>query len=434
MVLDSWIPRTSRGTSVWGFGRNDERDHYFYCLTNMPDFKQKNILLGICGGIAAYKSAHLVRELCRLGANVQVVMTEAAHEFITPMTLQALSGQAVRSKLFDAQAERAMGHIELARWADLLLIAPASAHCIAALAQGLADDLLSTLYLVTERPVILCPAMNRSMWAHPATQSNCQLLLERGVRIIGPDEGSQACGEVGLGRMTEVLQIIDALRLYELPPCLKGQNVLITAGPTREAIDPVRYLSNHSSGKMGYALAHAALMAGADVTLISGPTALEPPAGVKTYFVESAESMLEAVLNHLQNDMIFIGAAAVADYSVQLEAGQKIKKHDRADLSLDLKLNPDIIATVAATKKAAYVVGFAAETQDVLAHARAKREAKSMDMIIANQVGNGLGFGRDEHQVTVITADGESDIAMMHKTRLAGQLIVMIAKARVEKR
>ncbi len=393
----------------------------------MQDFANKKIVLGVCGGIAAYKSAYLVRELTSLGAIVRVVMTQSAQQFITPMTMQALSGHEVRCELFDSQAERAMGHIELARWADYLLIAPASANCLAKLAHGLADDLLSTLYLVAETPVLVCPAMNRSMWAHPATQANCKLLASRGVIIVGPEEGSQACGELGYGRMSEVDNIITALRLYDVSRLLQGRKVMITAGPTREAIDPVRYISNHSSGKMGYALAAAATMAGAEVTLVSGPSALTPSPDTHFHSVESAQEMLDVVMDKLQPGMIFIGTAAVADYHVQSPAAQKIKKKDSSPLTLNLETNPDILATVAKSGKAAFVVGFAAETNDVIQHAKEKLNAKKVDMMIANQVGKGLGFESDTHQVTVLTKQSEMPLAMTHKTRLAGQIIAILA-------
>ena len=393
----------------------------------MQDFVNKKIVLGICGGIAAYKSAYLVRELTRLGAIVRVVMTQSAQQFITPMTMQALSGHEVRCELFDSQAERAMGHIELARWADYLLIAPASANCLAKLAHGLADDLLSTLYLVAETPVIVCPAMNRSMWAHPATQANQALLADRGVVIVGPEEGSQACGELGFGRMSDVNNIINALRLFDVSQRLKGRCVLITAGPTREAIDPVRYISNHSSGKMGYALASAACMAGAKVTLVSGPTTLNPPAGVDVLHVDSAEEMLAVVMEHLQPGTIFIGTAAVADYRLLKPADQKLKKQNHSTLTLELTPNPDVLAAVAKSGKASFVVGFAAETHDVLKHAKEKLLAKKVDMMMANHVGVGLGFDTDDHQVTVLTKNGQIELAMTHKTRLAGQMIAIIA-------
>lgn len=283
-------------------------------------------MLGVCGGVAAYKSAYLIRELTRAGAEVKVVMTQSAQEFVSPLLMQALSGNDVRTDLFDAQAERAMGHIELARWADYLVIAPASANCLAKLAQGIADDLLSTLYLVAEVPVIICPAMNRSMWAHPATQANAKLLQERGVILVGPEEGAQACGEQGLGRVSEVEQIMSALRLYNVHRLLAGKKVLVTAGPTREPMDPVRYISNYSSGKMGYAIAEAAAMAGAQVTLISGPSALQASAKIKRILVESAQEMLDAVMQEMPTDGIFIGTAAVADYRVESPASEKIEK------------------------------------------------------------------------------------------------------------
>lgn len=393
----------------------------------MHAFSNKKIVLGVCGGIAAYKSAHLVRELTRLGALVRVVMTTSAQSFITPMTFQALSGMAVRSDLFDSEAERAMGHIELARWADCVVIAPASANTLAKLAQGLADDLLSTIGLVTEAPVLVCPAMNRSMWAHPATVANCELLKQRGVIFIGPEEGSQACGEEGFGRMSEVDTIITALRLYEVHQALQGREVLITAGPTREAIDPVRYISNHSSGKMGYAIAAAACMAGAKVTLVSGPTALVPPAGVDFYRVDSAEAMLDRVMQRLQPGMIFVSTAAIADYRVALPAPQKIKKEANATLTVNLIPNPDILTAVVQSEKASFVVGFAAETTDLLVHAENKRQRKQVDMMVANQVGDGKGFDSDHNQVTVLTNAGQIDLPMAHKTELARQLVAILA-------
>lgn len=393
----------------------------------MQDFINKKIVLGVCGGVAAYKSAYLVRELTRLGASVRVVLTESAQQFITSMTMQALSGNEVRSERFDKEFERGMGHIELARWADYLLIAPATANCLAKLAHGLADDLLSTLYLVTESPVLVCPAMNRSMWAHPATVANCKELAARGVLFVGPEEGSQACGEFGLGRLSEVDAILNALRLVDVSPCLQGQKLLITAGPTREAIDPVRYISNHSSGKMGYALAEAALMAGAEVTLISGPTTLSPPFGVDFYQVDSAMEMLDAVMSHLHQGMVFVGAAAVADYGLPTPALQKIKKQGHETLSLTLTANADILTHVVNSKRASYVVGFAAETNHVLANAQQKLRSKRVDMVIANQVGDGLGFNCEENQVMMVTKDEVIELPLMHKTRLAGQMVAILS-------
>lgn len=393
----------------------------------MQDFIHKKIVLGICGSISAYKSALLVRELTRLGAVVRVVMTASATAFITPMTLQALSGHDVRTDLFDSQAESAMGHIELARWADILLIAPASANCLANMANGLANDLLSTLYLVAECPVLICPAMNRCMWMHPATQDNYERLVRRGVVVVGPAEGLQACGESGYGRMSEVEDIIAAMRLFSVSQRLRGHHVLITAGPTHEPIDPVRYISNRSSGKMGYALAQAALMAGAQVTLVTGPTSLPVPIGATVCRVETAQAMFDAVMTHLQSGMIFIGAAAVGDYGVDNPAAHKLKKKDFLKRTLTLSLNPDILSAVSASAKAAFVVGFAAETSNVLSYAADKLRDKSLDMLVANQVGVGLGFDVDDNQVTVLTCDESIDLEKTNKIRLAGLLIALIA-------
>ncbi|KTD44279.1 bifunctional phosphopantothenoylcysteine decarboxylase/phosphopantothenate--cysteine ligase CoaBC [Legionella parisiensis] len=393
----------------------------------MQDFIGKKVLLGVCGGVAAYKSAYLIRELTRTGAEVKVVMTQSAQEFVSPLLMQALSGNDVRTDLFDAQAERAMGHIELARWADYLIIAPASANCLAKLAQGIADDLLSTLYLVAEVPVIVCPAMNRSMWAHPATQANAKLLHERGVIFVGPEEGAQACGEQGLGRVSEVEQIMSALRLYNVHQLLAGKKVLVTAGPTREPMDPVRYLSNYSSGKMGYAMAEAAAMAGAQVILISGPSVLQASAKIKRILVESAQEMLDAVMQEMPTDGIFIGTAAVADYRVQSPASEKIKKKNQDEMTLKLIKNPDILSRVADSAKASCVVGFAAETTDVVHYATEKLQRKKLDMIVANSVGKGLGFDNEVNQVTVITKSKQIELPLTHKTRLAGQIIAIIA-------
>ncbi|VEB38603.1 DNA/pantothenate metabolism flavoprotein [Legionella sainthelensi] len=393
----------------------------------MQDFIGKKILLGVCGGVGAYKSAFLVRELTRVGADVKVVMTRSAQEFVSPLLMQALSGNDVRTDLFDAQAERAMGHIELARWADCLVIAPASANCLAKITQGIADDLLSTLYLVTETPIIVCPAMNRSMWAHPATQANCKILEERGVIFVGPEEGSQACGEYGLGRVSEAEQIINAIRLHEVHRLLLGKKVVVTAGPTRESIDPVRYISNYSSGKMGYAMAEAAAMAGAQVTLISGPSTLNVSTAIKQIQVESAQEMLNAVMQEMPEKGIFIGTAAVADYGVESPALEKIKKKNQDELMLKLVKNPDILSQVADSAKASYVVGFAAETTNVISYATEKLQRKKLDMIVANSVGKGIGFDTDVNQVTVITKSKQIELPLTHKTRLAGQIIAILA-------
>ncbi|NCT56109.1 MAG: bifunctional phosphopantothenoylcysteine decarboxylase/phosphopantothenate--cysteine ligase CoaBC [Legionella sp.] len=393
----------------------------------MQDFKNKRILLGICGGIAAYKITQLVRELTQLGAEVQVVMTASAEAFVTPMTLQALSGRAVRTALFDETAEQAMGHIELARWADYCVIAPATANTIAKLAHGIADDLLSTLALVLKIPLMICPAMNQSMWHHPATQANIKLLSDRGAFIIGPGEGVQACGDEGLGRMFEVQSIINALRLQNIHNLLAGQRVVITAGPTREAIDPVRYLSNHSSGKMGYALAEAARFAGAEVILISGPSALTPPEGIVIKRVKTAVEMHQAVMGALEPGCIFIGAAAVSDYAIDTPSETKIKKQANHKLAFELKQNPDILADVAASKKARFVMGFAAETDHLISYARKKLINKNLDCIVANQVGEGLGFDVEQHEVTVLTRTKQHNLSKKHKVRLAGELVAIIA-------
>lgn len=396
--------------------------------TQLPDLAGAKIVLGVCGSIAIYKVPYLVRELCALGAQVRVVMTQSALAFMQPLTFQALSGEDVRCDLFDAQAERAMGHIELARWADYLLIAPASADFIAKMTQGRADDLLSTLYLATRAAVIVCPAMNQHMWEHPATAANCALLRERDVLFCGPAEGEQACGDLGMGRMAEPDTIIATLRLYPIRQILCGHDLMITAGPTREALDPVRYLTNHSSGKMGYALAQAAQIAGARVTLISGPCALPIPAGVVYCAVTSAKAMLTTVQAHLKPGMIFIGAAAVADYGVAEPLTEKIKRQSADTMTLSLHKNPDILATVVASQQAALVVGFAAETQDVLRHAAEKLKMKNLDMILANQVGEGLAFDADENQVTVLTPDQQMSLTLAPKIILAGQIIGLISE------
>jgi len=393
----------------------------------MQDFLNKKVLIGVCGGIAAYKTAYLIRELTRLGAEVRVVMTQSAQQFITPLTLQALSGNDVRTDLWDQQAERAMGHIELARWADYLLIAPATANFIAKIANGIADDLLSTLYLVTKAPVLVCPAMNHCMWQHPTTQSNCKTLKEQKVLIVGPDSGEQACGETGYGRLTDIPHILNALRLAHVKPCLSGQHILITAGPTHEPIDPVRYLSNKSSGKMGYALAHAGVVAGARVTLISGPSILTPPPGVSLYSVKTAAEMHQTVMQQLKKDMLFIGSAAVADFHIQQPSEHKIKK--QKTLTLSLIKNPDILADVTATQKARLTIGFAAETEHLLKHAKEKLIAKKIDLIIANQVGEQQGFDVAHNQVTVLTSTKHVSIKTNHKTRIAAELVAIIAES-----
>ena len=393
----------------------------------MLELSNKRVLLGVTGGIAAYKSAELVRRLREAGAEVRVVMTAGAMQFITPLTLQALSGQPVRTELFDGRAEAAMGHIELARWADAVLVAPASANSLARLAQGLADDLLSAVCLAGRAPLLVAPAMNQAMWDHPATQENLAALRARGVQVCGPGTGGQACGETGPGRMSEPHELVAAVgKLFETG-ALAGLNVLITAGPTREAIDPVRYISNRSSGKMGHAIAAAAAEAGARVTLISGPVALPPPARVERIPVETAAEMHAAVMARLAACDVFIGAAAVADYRPQTVAPHKLKKQAPV-LHLDLQRTPDILATVAAARPAPFTLGFAAETERLAENARGKRMAKSLDMVAANLVNvPGQGFDADDNALTLYWEGGECELPRQSKRQLARELIKRIA-------
>ena len=393
--------------------------------------ENKRILLGITGGIAAYKSAELVRLLCDAGAEVQVVMTQAAEAFIAPLTLQALSGRAVRTSLFDSEAERAMSHITLARTSALVLIAPASADFIAKLAHGFAEDLLSTLCLATTSPIVLVPSMNKEMWSNPATQANIKTLSKRGVKILGPETGSLACGEWGAGRMMEPQTVLTQLPLFFSNNLLKGVKVVITAGPTREKIDPVRYISNKSSGKMGYALAEAAFQAGASVVLISGPTDLNPPSGVHFVAIDTAQAMYEAVISHIAECTIFIGVAAVSDFRPREVSFQKIKKGENASLTLELSPTPDILSHVAALEPKPYVIGFAAETENLLENARKKMITKKADMLIANQVGDGeRGFDSDDNEVDVLVDDRVIHLPLMLKSLLAAHLIEIIASAR----
>lgn len=387
----------------------------------------KRIVLGISGGIAAYKSADLVRRLKERGAEVRVVMTNAAREFITPLTLQAVSANPVSDSLLDPAAEAAMGHIELAKWADLVLVAPASASLLARVAAGMADDLLTTLILATNAPIALAPAMNQQMYRAPATTANLATLQSRGFLLWGPAAGEQACGDVGPGRMLEPLELA-ALAAQQLgPKPLAGKTLVLTAGPTREALDPVRYLSNHSSGKMGFALASVARQLGAGVTLISGPVSLATPPGVKRIDVTSAQQMHDAALDAAAACDIFIGCAAVADYRPVLSHGQKIKK-DAERLTVEMVKNPDIISAIAQLEaRPALVVGFAAETQDVTRYGRDKLVRKGLDLIAANAVGEGLAFGQDDNQLTLISADGEHVLPKASKTELARQMLILLA-------
>ena len=393
----------------------------------MSSLARKHILLGVTGGIAAYKAAELTRRLRQAGAEVRVAMTAAAQGFVTPLTFQALSGHPVHTDLMDPEAEAAMGHIELARWADAVLIAPCTADFMARLVQGEADDLLATLCLATRAPLALAPAMNPQMWAHPATQANREALATRGVTLLGPAAGEMACGETGEGRMLEPEALLAGLAgLFETGR-LAGRRVVITAGPTREPIDPVRYISNRSSGRMGFAVAEAAAEAGAEVVLVAGPVALETPARVERIDVETAAQMQAAVMAAIPGADVFIGAAAVADYRVGAVAGQKIKKTGE-HLALELVRNPDILAGVAALASRPFVVGFAAETEQLLAHARDKLVRKGLDLIAANAVGEGLGFDTEDNALELLWADGQHSLPRASKTQLARELVAVIAE------
>jgi len=385
----------------------------------------RRVLLGITAGIAAYKAAELARLLVKGGAEVQVVMTRSAVEFIGPMTLQAITGRPVRDALFDAQHEAAMGHIELARWAELTLVAPATADFLARAATGVADDLLTTLCLASESPLMLAPAMNQAMWRHPATQANVALLQSRGALLLGPAEGDQACGEVGPGRMLEPQMIFTAVHERLVGGRLRGQRVLLTAGPTREALDPVRFLGNRSSGKMGFAIAEALVAQGAEVTLVAGPVALQTPAGVIRVDVESAQEMRDAVFTSLPGTAIFVACAAVADFRPAESVEHKIKK-TRETLTLELVRNPDILSDVSFSPGRPFCVGFAAETNDVEAYAESKRRAKGLDMIAANRVGVSQGFETDDNALLVLWEGGRKALPMQSKSLLARQLVELI--------
>ncbi|MCG8391840.1 MAG: bifunctional phosphopantothenoylcysteine decarboxylase/phosphopantothenate--cysteine ligase CoaBC [Pseudomonadales bacterium] len=388
----------------------------------------KRVLLGVTGGIAAYKAADLVRRLQDVGAQVRVVMTQGACEFITPLTMQALSGHPVHTTLLDPTAEAAMGHIELARWADLVLIAPASANFMARLAHGHGNDLLTTLCLATGAPIAIAPAMNQQMWADTSTQKNLLILQEKGIHVFGPGSGSQACGEVGAGRMLEPLDILQhAAEVFDYQ-LLTGKHVVITAGPTRESIDPVRYITNKSSGKMGFALAEAAAEAGARVTLIAGPVNLPTPSRVNRVDVVRAVDMYDTCLEVVEQGCdIFIATAAVADYRPTVTADHKIKKSTE-EIHLTLVKNPDIVASVAEHSKRPFTVGFAAETQDVMAYAQGKLVNKKLDMIATNDVsGSNVGFNSDNNALTVIWPGGHKVLPLASKAQIAKQLIELIA-------
>jgi phosphopantothenoylcysteine decarboxylase/phosphopantothenate--cysteine ligase len=393
----------------------------------MQDLSNKRVLLGITAGIAAYKTPDLVRKLTERGAQVQVVMSKNSEQFVAPLALQAVSGHAVHNHAMTAESESGMGHIDLARWADIVLIAPATANFMAKLVGGLADELLTTICVATQAPIAIAPAMNQQMWANSATQANLKVLADRGIEIFGPAAGEQACGEVGLGRMLEPVEIAELVGAQFQTGKLQGKNVMITAGPTWEALDPVRGITNHSSGLMGYAIAQAAIEAGAKVTLVSGPTNLAAPELASTLNVKSALQMHDAVMSNIESQDVFIAVAAVADYRPVSQAEQKIKK-DNETMVIELTKNPDILADVAKRKDKPFCLGFAAETNDVAKYARSKLERKNLDMIAANDVsGSKIGFGTNDNAITLITADEQIELPLASKTQLARQLVSEIA-------
>ena len=412
------------------FGTN-----FLACIEQMERLLNRNCIIGITGSIAAYKAAEITRELIREGANVRVIMTEGACEFITPLTMQALSGNPVHTGLLDTEAEAAMGHIELARWADSIVVAPASADSIARLVQGRADDLLGACLLATPAPIFVAPAMNQEMWAKAATQENIGVLKERGIGILGPDSGSQACGDIGAGRLLEPTEIVESLIASFSTGQLAGRYVVITAGPTREPLCPVRYLSNRSSGKMGYALAEACQNAGARTTLISGPVHCEAASGIEVIQVETTQEMLAASIAEGKGADIFIGAAAVVDFKPEKVATQKIKRAGSESMELKLVSNPDIVATIAASDARPHlVVGFAAETNDVSAYARDKLQRKNLDFIFANDVSDEtIGFNSDSNGGILISEGSEISMGIASKRVLAEAIVAELAKHLAEK-
>ena len=396
----------------------------------MHSLINKNILLGVTGGIAAYKAAEIVRHLKKSGSSVRVVMTKSAEEFITPLTLQALSGNRVSRELLDAETEAAMGHIELAKWADGILIAPATANTLARLSSGRGDDLLSTITLAFEGPISLAPAMNQAMWRDSRTQENLKKLIDKGYILCGPGSGEQACGDVGLGRMLEPLEIMKIFSDSFKEGILSGKSVLITAGPTKEPIDPVRFITNRSSGKMGYSLAEAAIDAGAIVTLITGPVDIEPPMKCNTIPVETAKEMHEAVMHHVNKKDIYIGTAAVSDYRPARKNETKLKKDDKGSpLILELVENQDILKSVSELDERPYVVGFAAETNDLIKNAKTKFKNKGLDLVVANDVSDtSIGFDSDDNAVTLITKRRNLAIEKESKRKIAKKIIKLIAE------
>ena len=395
----------------------------------MESLVNKNIILGVTGGIAAYKSAEIVRHLKKSGCSVRVVMTASAEEFITPLTMQALSGNRVSTELLDVEAEAAMGHIELAKWADGILIAPATANTLARLSSGRGDDLLSTITLAFDGPIAFAPAMNQAMWRDHRTQENLDSLIGNGFTICGPDSGEQACGDVGLGRMLEPIQILDIFSSLFDQGTLIGRNVLITAGPTQEPIDPVRFITNRSSGKMGYSLAEAAIAAGAKVTLVSGPVNLDPPSNCLLVSVETANEMYEAVMHHIKDKDVYIGTAAVSDYSPTKSHDSKIKKDgSKSSMVLELKENRDILNSVSELKDRPYVVGFAAETDNLIDNAKKKLTNKRLDLIVANDVSDkNIGFDSDDNEVTLITQKEQKLLERQNKKKISNKIIEFIS-------
>jgi len=395
----------------------------------LDSLTNKNVLLGVTGGIAAYKSAEIVRHLKKSGSSVRVVMTKSAEEFITPLTLQALSGNRVSSELLDAEAEAAMGHIELAKWADAILIAPATANTIARLSSGRGDDLLSTVTLAFDGPVSLAPAMNQAMWRDERTQENLDRLIQKGYEVCGPGSGEQACGDIGLGRMLEPLEILQIFSNSFTKGKMSGKRVLITAGPTQEPIDPVRFITNRSSGKMGYNLAEAAIESGARVTLISGPVDIPKPSNCNFVSVETAQEMYDAVMHHVKEKDVYIGTAAVSDYRPVNTSNQKIKKDGSGKpITLELEENKDILKSVSELQDKPYVVGFAAETDNLLVNADKKLKGKNLDLIVANDVSDKeIGFNSEQNEVTLITSKEKTLIERQSKKKVSRQIIDFIS-------
>ena len=394
----------------------------------MLNFSNTNVLLGVTGGIAAYKSAEIIRLFKKEGANVRVVMTNSAKEFITPLTLQAVSGNEIHDSLLDVNAESGMGHIELAKWADIILIAPCTAETIAKITHGRADDLMGALILASEADIYIAPAMNMNMWLDASTQDNYKILENRGITFIGPAQGEQACGDNGPGRLEEPEKIIEFIEKLTKKGPLSGKIITITAGPTREQIDPVRFISNNSSGKMGYSIAEAAIKLGAQVNLISGPVALDADKSINLHKINSASEMLAQVIKCMKNSDIFIGCAAVSDYKPSDYSNKKIKKEDHSNLDIELEKNEDILKYVSKNFSESYIVGFAAETSDVIENAKKKLLTKNLDMIVSNDISDkSIGFDVDENEVNVITQDKTLLLKKDKKTRIAKQILKIIS-------